>query len=65
MWAKYAHGIPPGIPDFIFCLGFSFLWTRVPQLAALALHSSPKVGIIVLGFFAENIEGTVLRSIDL
>jgi len=47
---------------FIFCsifvsclgfsdLGFSFLWTRVPQLAALALHSSPKVGIIVLGFF--------------
>ena len=49
----------------IFSLGFSFLWTRVPQLAALALHSSPKVGIIVLRFFAGNIEGTVHTSIDL
>ena len=39
--------------QFLFSdLGFSFLWTRVPQLAALALHSSPKVGIIVLGFFS-------------
>ena len=32
----------------LFFLGFSFLWTRVPQLAALALHSSPKVGIIFI-----------------
>ena len=33
--------------QFLFSdLGFSFLWTRVPQLAALALHSSPKVGIV-------------------
>ena len=36
--------------QFLFSdLGFSFLWTRVPQLAALALHSSPKVGIIGYG----------------
>ena len=25
MWAKYAHGIPPGIPDFIFCSFFVFI----------------------------------------
>ena len=52
--------------QFLFSdLGFSFLWTRVPQLAALALHSSPKVGIVFLRVFAGNIEGTVHRSIDL
>ena len=37
--------------QFLFSdLGFSFLWTRVPQLAALALHSSPKVGIVFWEF---------------
>ena len=37
-----------------FLLGFSFLWTRVPQLAALALHSSPKVGLVIFFPFKES-----------
>ena len=38
----------------IFSLGFLFLWTRVPQLAALALHSSPKVGLVRFFLILQN-----------
>ena len=44
--------------QFLFSdLGFSFLWTRVPQLT--------QSWYCFLGVFAGNIEGTVHRSIDL
>ena len=48
-WATCGQNMLTGSPLVSltsFSAHFSFLWTRVPQLAALALHSSPKVGII-------------------
>ena len=58
--------------QFLFSdLGFSFLWTRVPQLAALALHSSPKAGIILfwdfslkISFLSGQLQAMIMRCTE-
>ena len=40
MWAKFAHGIPPGFPDFIFLLSFCFQCSDLSEdsLISNAVH---------------------------
>ena len=59
MWAKFAHGIPPGFPDFIFYSVFVF---RPGIFVPLDSRSAarPKLGLF-LGVFAGNIDGTVFE----
>ena len=35
MWAKYAHGIPPGFPDFIFSFSAQLLFSKVLSIGVM------------------------------
>ena len=74
MWAKFAHGIPPGFPDFIFYIFYSVFVFRPGIFVPLDSRSAARCARApqlaqswdcFLSVFAGNIEGTVNRSIDL
>ena len=68
MWAKFAHGIPPGFPDFIFCLIFCSVFVSGPGIfVPLDSRSAARSKLVLLfwDFFWGNIDGTVHRSINL